>query len=216
MPRERKPRFSARMIRLVSPMDGDCAGTAAVWRHHPWYWNPIPLFWVLLTAQVGLSLRPMHARLRAPVRRATSAAALLWSCAALFGARVVGQLEALLVAPAWLPDMDTWYSGLMPYHFLLPAQIAILMLMAVVAWNRRVRGGQFARANPRAAEALRILAVVYFAVMAIRLAVNINENGADFWREGAIPVAFHWVLALFILVSGRASETMRGMRMPPQ
>ena len=152
----------------------------------------------------------------APARRATSAAALLWGCAALFASRVVGQLEALLVAPAWLPDMDAWYSGLMPYHFLLPAQIAILMLMAVVAWNRRVRGGQFARANPRAAEALRILAVIYFAVMAIRLAVNVNENGGDFWREGAIPVAFHWVLALFILVSGRASETMRGMRMPPE
>ena len=77
----------------------------------------------------------------APARRATSAAALLWSCAALFASRVVGQLEALLVAPAWLPDMDAWYSGLMPYPLLLPAQIAILMLMAVVAWNRRVRGG---------------------------------------------------------------------------
>jgi len=152
----------------------------------------------------------------ASARRATSAAALLWGCAALFAARVIGQLEALLVAPAWLPDMDAWYSGLMPYHFLLPAQIAILMLMAVVAWNRRVRGGKFARAHPRVAEALRILAVVYFAVMAIRLAVNINENGADFWREGAIPVAFHWVLALFVLVSGRASETMRGMRMPTE
>ena len=74
----------------------------------------------------------------------------------------------------------------------------------------------FARANPRAAEALRILAGIYFAVMAIRLAVNVNENGADFWREGAIPVAFHWVLALFVLVSGRASDTMRGMRMPAQ
>ena len=152
----------------------------------------------------------------APTGRAISAAVLLWSCTALFAFRVMGQLEALLVAPAWLPEMDAWYSGLMPYHFLLPAQIAILMLMAVVAWNRRVRGGNFARANPRAAEALRILAGIYFAVMAIRLAVNVNENGTDFWREGAIPVAFHWVLALFLLVSGRASETMRGMRMPPQ
>ena len=125
----------------------------------------------------------------APVRRATGTAALLWACAALFASRVVGQLEALLVAPAWLPDMDAWYSGLMPYPVLLPAQIAILMLMAVVAWNRRVRGGQFARANPRAAEALRILAVVYFAVMAIRLAVNINENGADFWRVSCLATA---------------------------
>jgi hypothetical protein len=99
--------------------------------------------------------------------------------------------------------MDAWYSGLLPYPLLLPAQIAILMLMAVVAWNPRVRRGAFAQAHPRGAETLRIFALVYFVVMAVRLVVNIKENGADFWHEGAIPVAFHWVLALFILVCGR-------------
>jgi hypothetical protein len=135
--------------------------------------------------------------------RNCSTAALLWSCVALFAARVVGQFEASLVAPAWLPDMDAWYSGLMPYPLLLPAQIALLMLMAVVAWNRRVRTGRFARSNPRAAGLLRIFAGLYFAGMAVRLGVNVFENGAEFWRHGAIPVAFHWVLALFLLVSGR-------------
>ena len=148
--------------------------------------------------------------------RTASAAALLWSCVALFAARVIGQLETLLVAPAWLPDMDAWFSGLLPYPVLLPAQIAILMLMAVVAWNRRVRNGSFARAHPRAAQALRILAGIYFVVMAVRLAVNVQANGADFWREGAIPVAFHWVLALFVLVSGRASAVLDGVRIPAQ
>jgi hypothetical protein len=148
--------------------------------------------------------------------RIASAATLLWGCVALFASRVIGQFEVLLVAPAWLPDMDAWYSGVMPYHLLLPAQIAILMLMAAVAWNRRIRSGRFARANPRIAGGLRIFAGTYFVVMAVRLAVNVNENGADFWREGAIPVAFHWVLALFFLVSGRASEAMRRSRMPPQ
>ena len=39
--------------------------------------------------------------------------------------------------------------GCCPTTVLLPAQIAILMLMAVVAWNRRVRNGSFARARPR-------------------------------------------------------------------
>jgi hypothetical protein len=132
-----------------------------------------------------------------------TALALLWSCVALFGARVLGQLEALLIAPDWLPDMDAWYSGLMPYYLLLPAQIALLMLMSVVAWNRRIRSGAFARANPRAAGALRLFALLYFTVMAVRLGVNLIDNGAEFRREGAIPVAFHWVLALFVLVSGR-------------
>ncbi len=128
----------------------------------------------------------------------------MWACVALFATRVVGQFEVMLLAPAWLPAMEAWYSGLLPYPLLLPAQIAALMLMAVIAWNRRIRNGSFARANPRTAGALRILAGIYFAVMAIRLAVNLFDNGADFWRHGAIPVAFHWVLALFVLVSGRA------------
>jgi hypothetical protein len=137
------------------------------------------------------------------MNRACTAAALLWSCTALFAARVIGQLETALLAPAWLPDMDAWFSGLLPYPLLLPAQIAILMLMAVVAWNRRVRNGCFARANPRVAGALRLFAYLYFVVMAVRLGVNVIDNGAEFWREGAIPVAFHWVLALFLLVAGR-------------
>ena len=130
---------------------------------------------------------------------------LLWICVALFAARVIGQLQTVLLAPDWLPTMEAWFSGLLPYHLLLPAQIGILMLMAVVAWNPRMRGGEFAGANPRAAEALRIFALLYFVVMAVRLAVNINTHRADFWSEGAIPVAFHWVLALFVLVAGRRS-----------
>ena len=136
------------------------------------------------------------------------AATLLWSCVILFAARVLGQLETVLLEPHWLPTMDAWYSGLLPYPLLLPIQIGILMLMAVVAWNPRVRGGQFAQTHPRAAAALRTFACIYFVAMAVRLAANISMNGADFWSEGAIPVAFHWVLALFILVSGRG--------MPPE
>src|SRR5215831_12060750 len=123
--------------------------------------------------------------------RSREAAVLLWVCLLLFAARVLGQFEAFTLAPAWLPDMDAWYSGLLPYYLLLPAQVVLLMIMAVVAWNPRVAG------------ALRILAGVYFLVMAVRLAVNLNGHGADFWRAGAIPVAFHWVLALFLLVSAR-------------
>jgi hypothetical protein len=153
---------------------------------------------------------------RGAARSSASAATLLWSCVVLFAARVIGQIETLLVAPDWLPDMDAWYSGLLPYPLLLPAQIAILMLMAVVAWNRRVRSGSFARAHPRVARALRMFAGIYFAVMAFRLAANVNANGADFWREGAIPVAFHWVLALFVLVSGRASAVIDRVRIPAE
>jgi hypothetical protein len=144
--------------------------------------------------------------------RACSAATLLWTCVALFAARVIGQLETALLALAWLPDMDAWHSGLVPYPLLLPAQIAILMLMSVVAWNRRIRNGSFARANPRTAGALRIFAGLYFVVIAVRLGVTVIDNGGEFWREGAIPVAFHWVLALFLLVAGRMPAEQQQQR----
>jgi hypothetical protein len=150
-----------------------------------------------------------------PARGSCSALALMWSCVALFAARVLGQFEALLLAPDWLPDMDAWYSGLMPYYLLLPAQVLLLMIMSATGWNRRIRSGAFARAHPRVAGALRIFAGLYFTVMAVRLGVNIIENGADFWRAGAIPVAFHWVLALFVLVAGRdADSTVGRVRVP--
>jgi len=84
-------------------------------------------------------------------RAGREVAVLLWSCTALFAARVIGQFEALVAAPAWLPDMDAWYSGLLPYYLLLPVQILLLMSMTVVAWNRRVRTGRFAMARPRLA-----------------------------------------------------------------
>jgi hypothetical protein len=209
MPRERRARFSATMIRVVSPMAADCAVNVAVWRRHRGYRYAIPDFGVLILGIGWASFGPMHTN-------AASAATLLWTCVALFAALVVGQVETLLVAPAWLPDMEAWRSKVLPYPVLLPAQIGTLMLMAVVAWNRRVRNGSFARSHPRATQALRILAGILFFVMAIRLAVNVQENGLDFWREGAIPVAFHWVLALFVLVSGRASVVMGGVRVPAQ
>ena len=143
--------------------------------------------------------------------RGREAALLLWTCIALFGARVIGQFEVLMAAPGWLPDMNAWYSGLLPYYLLLPAQIALLMIMAVVAWSRRVRTGRFALAHPRLARMLRGLALLYFLAMALRLGLSIAGNGPEFWREGAIPVAFHWVLALFILVSGRGLGSGRGI-----
>lgn len=129
--------------------------------------------------------------------RSRGTAVLLWSCIVLFAARVIGQIEVLLLAPAWLPEMDAWYSGLLPYPLLLPLQILLLMIMSVVAWNRRVRTGRFARAHPRTARGLRVFALVYFAAMAARLAIQGMEH--------AIPIAFHWVLALFVLVSARAA-----------
>ena len=142
---------------------------------------------------------------------------MLWALLGLFVLRVLGQGLVAFFDVKFLPPMEAWYSGLMPYYLLLPAQVLLLMIMAVVAWNPRVRSGRFAAAGPRTARALRVFAYLYLAAMVLRLGLNLRENGEDFWRHGAIPVAFHWVLALFVLVSARSSEdAVRRLRLPAE
>jgi hypothetical protein len=106
------------------------------------------------------------------------------------------------VAPHWLPAMQAWYSGLLPYPLLLPIQIALLMLMCGLAIGTRTASRPRGAAE-RTAAILRTFAVVYVAVMAARLILIVHRYGKDFYLHGAIPVAFHWVLALFILVWAR-------------
>lgn len=131
------------------------------------------------------------------------AAPLPWACVALFAARVVAQVEALLLAPDWLPPMEAWHSGLVPYYLLLPAQIVLLVIMAAMAANPHLRDGSFAARRPRTATFMRVVAVMYFAFMAGRLTLLVIDHGEDFWLQGGIPVTFHWVLALFLLASFR-------------
>lgn len=126
---------------------------------------------------------------------------MLWTCIGLFLLRVLGQVEVVLIAPAWLPPMEGWYSGLLPYPLLLPAQILILMLMTGLAVNEMRK--------PHAAPGrkwLRIVALIYFTVMVVRLIVQFLRGADDIIAAGGIPVAFHWVLALFLL--GLAARTV--------
>lgn len=127
---------------------------------------------------------------------------VLWACIGLFLLRVLGQIEVVLIAPAWLPTMEQWYSGLLPYPLLLPAQILILMLMTglTVYETRRAH-----LAPDR--EWLRVVSLLYFAVMLSRLGIQLLRGADDVIAAGGIPVAFHWVLALFLLVLSRASTS---------
>jgi hypothetical protein len=131
---------------------------------------------------------------------------LLWTCIALFFIRVVGQIEVLLVAPPWLPPMSAWYSGLLPYPMLLPLQIALLMLMCTIAIRKSAAVSTARIAHSGGASILRALAILYFAVMVARLAWCVHRNGSDYYLHGAIPIAFHWVLALFVLALLRHRE----------
>lgn len=129
--------------------------------------------------------------------------AVLWACTVLFLLRVVGQLEVLLVAPSWLPPMNEWYSGLIPYPMLVPIQIAILMLMSALAMRETQAGRRAASEPGNWMPWVRRFAVVYFVAMMVRLMLQLLRDADNVIDAGGIPVAFHWVLALFLLVLGR-------------
>ena len=61
-----------------------------------------------------------------------TAAIVLGVLVALFIGRVVGQILAATIAPTWLPPMARWYSGLMPYRYLLPVQILFIAVMVMM------------------------------------------------------------------------------------
>lgn len=129
---------------------------------------------------------------------------VLWVCVGLFLLRVLGQLEVVLIAPGWLPPMEQWYSGLLPYPVLLPAQIVILMVMTglVVAETRRSSDALADRGSRR--DWLGAVALLYCAAMLLRLIIQYMRGADDLIDAGGIPVAFHWVLALFLLVLSKA------------
>jgi hypothetical protein len=99
--------------------------------------------------------------------------------------------------------MQAWYSGLLPYPLLLPIQIALLMLMCGLASRARTPRRRIVGRNVAARRAPRILravALLYFVVMAGRFVLVVYSYGGEYYLHGAIPIAFHWVLALYILV----------------
>ena len=59
-------------------------------------------------------------------------AAALWTLLALFVGRVAGQLVVALDAAPFLPPMEEWQSGLLPYPVLLVSQVALIAGLAVI------------------------------------------------------------------------------------
>src|SRR3954470_21085556 len=58
---------------------------------------------------------------------------LVWLFTILLTARVVGQIVVVMRAPRWLPPMEQWQSGLLPYPLLLAGQIVVLTLMVWIS-----------------------------------------------------------------------------------
>jgi hypothetical protein len=120
----------------------------------------------------------------------------------LFFGRVAGQLLVATTAPTWLPPMHRWYSGLVPYRYLLPIRILLLGLMAAMAI------GVGRRSPPFGALALgvgaRIVSASYVYALGI-IARSLNSFATPERRGVLVPIAFHFVLAGFLFTYGSAA-----------
>ena len=127
----------------------------------------------------------------------------------LFFGRVVGQVLAATTAPRWLPPMARWYSGLMPYRYLLPTQIVFLVVMVamVVAVDRQ--SPPLGTLSLTAGRWIVWASYVYALGMVAR---SIRYALATPERRGVlIPIVFHFVLAAFLFAYGSWTLT-RGIR----
>jgi hypothetical protein len=93
----------------------------------------------------------------------------------------------------WLPPMEAWYSGLMPYEYLLPSQIVIIAVMAKICIDFTRQRGFFHQPRRMFAQEWLWFGYAYLAAMIAR---------AVFLWDHPIPIVFHWVLAAFVICVG--------------
>ena len=127
----------------------------------------------------------------------------LWLCLAIFMARIIGQIEVLLLAPRWLPKFSAWESGLIPYPVLLPLQILIVAWMASIASDHSRGSGSMWVESFRVRKTLKAFAVLYASVMLVRLTVTAALPPHSVIDRGLIPILAHWDLACFVALLAR-------------
>jgi hypothetical protein len=118
---------------------------------------------------------------------------LLWSLLGLFALRVLGQVLVAFFDVRFLPPMESWYSGLMPYEYLLPSQIVLIAVMTWICIDFTRANGLFFTEKRFFASAWLWFGYVYLAAMLAR---------AVFLWDHPIPIVFHWVLAAFVITVG--------------
>ncbi len=125
----------------------------------------------------------------------------MWLLSALFLLRVVGQIVVVVATPQWLPAMDEWQSGLLPYPVLLTAQVLILGAMAKLDVAASFGRWPFDRRRVRLATATAAFAIVYAGGMIVRYGISGHLHPDRRWLPpGMIPIVFHLVLASYLAI----------------
>src|SRR5256885_16530564 len=70
---------------------------------------------------------------------------LLWALLAIFCLRVLGQAIAAVSPVPFLPPMEDWFSGVIPYPVLLAIQLVFIVVFAKICLDLTRGSGYFSR-----------------------------------------------------------------------
>jgi hypothetical protein len=79
----------------------------------------------------------------------------------LFILRVLGQILVASLGVSWLPSMEHWYSGLIPYPVLLPIQLGLIILMCFIIRDAYKGSGRFSLAKTTRGTFLKRFSYLY-------------------------------------------------------
>ena len=135
----------------------------------------------------------------------------------LFFLRVVGQALVAFFSVSWLPAMQQWFSGLIPYPVLLTIQIIMLVFMVKISMDIWLGTGRFATPRPFYPRFLVGFSAIYAGAMALRYVLTMIYWPEMRWLGGTIPIFFHFVLAAFLFTWGRyvSRRTLFARSHPP-
>ena len=116
----------------------------------------------------------------------------------LFCLRVGGQLLVAIYHVPFLPPMEEWQSGLLPYPVLVACQFFIIALFAKICRDFYCQNGFFYETKKVLAEPLMNFGKAYLVVNAARFIIwtTVFRHG----MIGTIPIFFHFVLASFLVI----------------
>ena len=145
----------------------------------------------------------MNKELRDLAGRTPPVAFALATLLVMFFLRVMGQFVVALDYRSFLPPMEQWQSGLLPYSVLLGCQLLIITLFGKICIDIATQQGFFAVKRPMAGAFLIKFSYVYYLAMVVRYCVQMYLYPDDRWFGHTIPIVFHFVLATFLLLLGR-------------
>ena len=120
----------------------------------------------------------------------------------LFAMRILGQLLVALFDVSWLPPMEKWFSGVIPYPLLLVIQLLMVLLMCKITTEIWLNVGFYAERRGHWSQFLKRFSMVYAGSMVLRYLLTMMLQPEMRWFGGVIPITFHFVLAAFIFTLG--------------